>query len=88
MNLDRLFNVREGFRREDDRLPIRMMTEDVPYFGYPRIDSGLLDKMLDEYYQENGWSLKTSIPTRTKLNQLNMGEIADELESCGVEVET
>ena len=88
MNLDRLFNVREGFRREDDRLPMRMMTEDVPYFGYSRIDPGLLDRMLDEYYQENGWSLKTSIPTRTKLNQLNMGEIADELESCGVEVET
>jgi aldehyde:ferredoxin oxidoreductase len=87
MNLDRVFNVREGFGRGDDRLPVRMMTEDVPHFGYRRIDTALLDKMLDEYYGANGWSLKTSIPSRTKLEQLKMSDIADELESCGMEVE-
>lgn len=80
MNLERAFNVREGFRRKDDHPSIRMMTEDVPHFGYPRLDSTLFNRMLDEYYEENGWNRETSIPTRKKLEALGMGEIADEIQ--------
>ena len=81
MNLDRAFNVREGLRREDDRPPIRMATEDVPYFGYKKLDPGVFNRMLDEYYEANGWDLKTSIPKRKKLEDLSLGDVADELES-------
>lgn len=87
LNLERAFNVREGFRREDDRPPIRMATEDVPYFGYRKLEPAIFDGMLDEYYEANGWSLKTSIPTRGKLEELGLKGVADELESLSIEVE-
>lgn len=80
-NLDRAFNVREGFRRADDRPPIRMATEDVPYFNYPRLSPEVFDGMLDEYYQANGWDVATSIPTPQKLRELGLDDVAEELGS-------
>jgi aldehyde:ferredoxin oxidoreductase len=79
LNLDRAFNVREGFRRKDDHPPIRMATEDVPYFNYPRLSQGVFDRMLDEYYEANGWDLATSIPTRAKLHELGLQDVDEEL---------
>ena len=79
--------MREGFRREDDRPPIRMATEDVPYFGYRKLEPAIFDPMLDEYYEANGWSLHTSIPTRKKLEELDLKDVADELNSLSIEVE-
>jgi len=87
LNLDRAFNVREGYRRADDHPPIRMATEDVPYFGYRKLDPEVFDPMLDEYYEANGWSVATSIPTRKKLEELGLDDIADEFDALGIEVE-
>ena len=87
MNLDRAFNVREGYRRADDHPPIRMATEDVPHFGYRKLSPEVFDPMLDEYYEANGWSVATSIPTRKRLEKLGLRDVADELEALGVEVE-
>jgi aldehyde:ferredoxin oxidoreductase len=87
LNLDRAFNVREGFRRADDRPPIRMATEDVPYFGYRKLEPALFDPMLDEYYAANGWSIRTSIPTKKKLDELGLKDVADEFKSLAIEVE-
>ena len=87
MNLDRAFNVREGFRRADDHPPPRMATEDVPHFGYPRLAPEIFEPMLDEYYDANGWSVKTSIPTRGKLEQLGLGDVADQFDALDIEVE-
>jgi aldehyde:ferredoxin oxidoreductase len=53
----RLFNVREGFTREDDGLPPRMVEEtleDGPAAGRHLTQEGL-DQMLDEYYTARGW---------------------------------
>jgi len=86
MNLDRAFNVREGYRRADDRPPIRMSTEDVPGFGYPKLAPEVFEPMLDEYYEANGWSADTSIPTRGKLEELGISDVADELDALGIEV--
>ena len=79
LNLDRAFIVREGFRRVDDRVPLRMSNEDVPYFNYPRLSADIFDGMLDEYYQANGWDLATSIPTTHKLYELGLEDVAQEL---------
>jgi len=87
MNLDRAFNVRQGFGREDDHPPIRMQTEDVPDFGYPALSPEIFEPMLDEYYEANGWSVTTSVPRRSKLEELGLGDVADALEASGVEVE-
>lgn len=86
MNLDRLFNIREGFRRIDDHPPYRMVHEDVPIFGYKKLDPPLFDPMLDEYYKANGWDINTSIPTEKKLKELDLEDMVKDLKSKGIEV--
>jgi aldehyde:ferredoxin oxidoreductase len=86
MNLDRLFNVREGYTRAEDHVPYRMAHEDVPNFGYRKIDQATLDGMLDEYYSANGWDLVTTCPSHTKLEELGMGDLGRELQAAGIEV--
>lgn len=88
MNLDRLFNVREGFSRKDDHLPYRMAHEDVPHFGYRKIDQTTLDGMLDEYYDANGWDRETTVPRRAKLEELGMADLARDLDAAGIGVES
>jgi len=87
INLERAFNVREGYRRADDHPPYRMANEDVPVFDYPSLSPAIFDPMLDEYYESMGWSLATSIPRAGKLEELGMGDVAAAMRACGVEVE-
>jgi len=81
-NLCRAFNVREGITRKDDTLPKRF-TEPLPegpYKGeaFPR---EVLEKMLDYYYEFRGWNKRTGIPTREKLEELELKYVADSLEN-------
>jgi len=68
-NLTRLFNVREGFSRKDDALPLR--------FHEPRADTGWkltkadFDMMLDEYYSIRGWD-SDGKPTQATLTRLGI----------------
>jgi aldehyde:ferredoxin oxidoreductase len=80
-NLAKAFNVREGFTRADDTLPERLMTEPLKAGASKGqlISRKDLDTMLDEYYSERGWDVKTGIPTRTKLEELGLAYVADEL---------
>ena len=63
-----------------------MAHEDVPHFGYKRIDQDTLDYMLDEYYEANGWDKETTVPTRSKLTELEMTDTIADLEASGIEV--
>jgi aldehyde:ferredoxin oxidoreductase len=78
-NLARAFNVREGFTREDDTLPERLMTEPLKEGGSKGqfISKDDLKLMLDEYYTARGWDVKTGAPTREKLEALGLGYVAD-----------
>jgi len=86
LNLDRLFNVREGYRRSEDYPPYRMVHEDVKYFGFSKLSSDIFDPMLDEYYSANEWDIKTSIPTVKKLSELGLVEEMKNLAQYGVEI--
>lgn len=86
LNLDRAFNIREGFGRAEDRPPIRMATEDVPRFGYRKLEPALFNGMLDEYYAANGWNIQTSAPTRKTLERLGLKDVADNLQSLNMGV--
>jgi aldehyde:ferredoxin oxidoreductase len=80
-NLARSFNVREGFTRNDDTLPSRLMTEPI-MAGASKgnlISKDDLSNMLDEYYTERGWDLNTGKPTREKLVELDLGYVAADL---------
>jgi aldehyde:ferredoxin oxidoreductase len=73
-NLERCFNIREGFTRKDDTLPKRMYTE--PLKGGAR-DGEVIrkpDTIIDEYYGARGWD-RDGIPTRETLARLGLEEI-------------
>jgi aldehyde:ferredoxin oxidoreductase len=71
VNLNRLFNVREGFGREDDSLPERLRSEKAP-LGPPAGEVVELDVMLDEYYNYRGWDPGTGRPKPEKLQELDL----------------
>ena len=72
-NLKKLFNIREGWTREDDTLPPRALAEALPDgvaagVGLSKSD---LDMMIDAYYQARGWNPDGSIP-ESKLASLGL----------------
>jgi aldehyde:ferredoxin oxidoreductase len=73
VNLERLFNVREGVRRRDDVLPWRVMHEPIP----DGPSAGMycppdeLAGMLDAYYDLRGWDAD-GVPTRERLARLQI----------------
>jgi len=84
-NLAKAFNMREGFTRADDTMPIRVINEPIADGGSKgqHIPQADLDLMLDEYYEARGWT-KEGKPTREKLESLNLKFAADELEKMGL----
>jgi aldehyde:ferredoxin oxidoreductase len=81
-NLIRAFAVREGYRREHDRLPPRFLEEPIktgPSSGMA-ITRQMLDELLDQYYEFRGWDKTTGIPTRERLMQLGLEDIARDME--------
>ena len=82
VNIERAFNVREGLTRADDTLPKRMRSEPMPD-GFAEGEVVDLDPMLDEYYRFRGWDPATGLPTRAKLVELGLADIADDLHAAG-----
>jgi aldehyde:ferredoxin oxidoreductase len=80
-NLARAFNAREGFGREDDTLPERVLTEPLQHGASKGhfISKDDLKQMLDEYYAVRGWDLSTGNPTREKLKELDLGYVAEQM---------
>jgi aldehyde:ferredoxin oxidoreductase len=73
INLERLFNVREGVRRKDDALPWRVMHEPIPDgpsagMHCPPEELGM---MLDRYYALRGWD-GDGVPTAERLAALGL----------------
>jgi aldehyde:ferredoxin oxidoreductase len=80
-NLARAFNVREGFTRDDDTLPQRLMTEPLKAGASKGqvISKDDLKLMLDEYYTARVWNVKTGVPTEEKLKALGLDYVIDAL---------
>ena len=63
-NLKKLFNMREGWRCEDDWLPERVLSETLPT-GVARgvgLSADELREMIQQYYRARGWDDQGSIP--------------------------
>jgi aldehyde:ferredoxin oxidoreductase len=76
VNLERLFNVREGARRRDDVLPWKVMHEPIPDgpsagMHCPPEELGV---MLDAYYALRGWDAD-GVPTRERLADLGLDRV-------------
>ncbi len=75
-NLERLYNLREGFTMGDDTLPPRLLNEPVadgPSKGWVNH----LQPMLQEYYRSRGWD-ERGVPKPGKLQQLQLAELMEE----------
>ena len=72
--LVRAVNVRRGLRRKDERPP-----EDHWAVRNEEYEQNLLSK----YYEFKGWT-SDGIPTRQKLEKLDLGYVADDLEQRGI----
>ncbi|NKQ35924.1 MAG: aldehyde ferredoxin oxidoreductase family protein, partial [Chloroflexi bacterium] len=72
-NMERLYNLREGFTKEDDTLPDRLLNDPVaagPSAGF----TVNLAPMLEEYYQFRGWD-ENGVPKPEKLQELGLDKI-------------
>ena len=72
-NLERLYNIREGFTRADDTLPSRLLNEAVPA-GPSKGWVNKLEPMLVEYYRARGWD-KDGVPQAKKLADLQLADL-------------
>jgi aldehyde:ferredoxin oxidoreductase len=75
-NLERLYNLREGFTRDDDNLPPRLLNE--PATGGSEGQVSHLGPMLEEYYRARGWDAN-GVPTPAKLEALGLADLALEV---------
>ena len=78
-NLKKLFNIREGWTREDDTLPPRALREKLPSgvaegVGLSPDD---LNMMVEGYYRARGWTEDGLIP-EAKLRELDLLDLARE----------
>ena len=76
-NLGRLLNLREGTRREDDRLPERILS--VPHpdgaAAGKAVGATAFRASLDEYYRLRGWDAD-GVPREDTLERLSLARLA------------
>ena len=71
-NLERLFNLREGFTRADDTLPARLLDEPMKE-GPAKGHVVELQVLLQDYYKARHWD-PNGVPTLEVLNTLGLAE--------------
>jgi len=69
-NMEKLFNLKAGFTKEDDQLPKRLTTEPAKEGPAKGLVAGV-PEMLPEYYEIRGWD-KEGVPTAEKLKSLGL----------------
>ncbi len=88
LNLERAILVRNrGRSREDDEsvIPHFSSVENWvnPLLGEAQtLHPDRFRQLMDEYYTLRGWDTRTGRPSRFKLEELGLKEVADELEEC------
>lgn len=72
-NMMRLFNVKQGFTKEDDRIP-DLFFEDIktgPLQGKNALDKEEFDRAISSYYKMAGWT-EEGVPANSKLKELGL----------------
>ena len=69
-NLEKIFNLENGFTKKDDTLPLRLLNETVSE-GPAKGNVNELCKMIPEYYSVRGWDAE-GLPTEAKKKELSI----------------
>jgi aldehyde:ferredoxin oxidoreductase len=85
-NLEKAFNtLHAGFTRTDDLPPARYMEEEVKsgkFAGY-KCDPEEWVRLLDRFYELQGWDKETSWQTEQGLKELKLEDVAQRLKEAG-----
>ena len=73
-NIERLFIMKAGYKKEDDNLPPRLLNDPVPA-GPAKGSVSRLPEMLPVYYKIRGWD-ENGVPTKEKLEELDLLDYA------------
>ena len=80
-NLLKIMNIKEGFTRNDDNFPKEWFKplklgenelEFKDFFGGTIITIDIANQLLDDYYDERGWSKENGVPTQEKVKDLGL----------------
>ncbi len=78
INMMRAFNAREGFDRKDDLVPEKLFK---PLKGGAsdgwKLDRTEFETALDKYYEISGWDVASGLPSREKMEELDLGWVVD-----------
>ena len=86
---ERIFNLLRAIDIRNYDRGRKIDEQTIDGFMYPGKDDGvMLDrdkflKLLDKYYEIRNWNERNGWPTRAKLEELGLKEVADELETIG-----
>jgi aldehyde:ferredoxin oxidoreductase len=78
LNMMRVFNAREGFTREQDRLAekfFKPLKGTGPSAGVA-VDEGIIESAKTIYYRLAGWDETSGNPTKEQLEKIGLGELA------------
>lgn len=75
------YPMRQGLARKDDTWPDRFFNESLPEGPAEGVvlSRDTIDRVLDEYYELRDWDKKTGLPTKEKLRELGLHDVADDL---------
>lgn len=82
VNMMAAFNAREGIGRKTAKLPPRFYEAlpDGPSKGYT-VDHDEFENAINTYYTLAGWDIESGTPKREKLEELEIGWVADVMET-------
>jgi len=89
-NLERALQVRNWGRSRDVDEQVIPYFEQIENWANPFVgekvglDRDQFSRLLDEYYTLRGWDLKSGRPTRAKLEELELPDVADDLAGRGL----
>jgi aldehyde:ferredoxin oxidoreductase len=80
LNMMRSFNAREGIDRKKDVIPEKLFKplKNGASDGWV-LDRAEVESALDTYFELSGWDVETGVPTRAKLEELDLDWVADQL---------
>ena len=79
-NMEKAYNIREGWTRKDDSLPPRVFKDPIPDGGAKgsHLTEDEFNFLLNDYYAARGWT-SGGIPTKKKLIELGLKDVATEI---------
>ncbi len=82
-NLDRALHIRNYNRNREVDSSGAWLGEYPEKSDGTKWDMPLFNRILDSYYDKRGWDKQTGWPTRAKLEELGLKDVADELSRIG-----